>query len=89
MGKHGWVPLGVWEGLRFAIVALPGPFSYLFLCTINSRVNVMWFLLRQTMRTQESRVYVNSERKVEIIAFLQSDQDPHVSSINSITTQTS
>ena len=23
-------PLGVWEGLRFVIVALPGPFSYLF-----------------------------------------------------------
>ena len=25
------LPLGVWEGLRFAIVALPGLFSYLFL----------------------------------------------------------
>ena len=24
-------PLGVWEGLRFVIVALPGLFSYLFL----------------------------------------------------------
>ena len=24
------LPLGVWEGLRFVIVALPGPFSYLF-----------------------------------------------------------
>ena len=24
------VPLGVWEGLRFVIVALPGLFSYLF-----------------------------------------------------------
>ena len=24
------LPLGVWEGLRFAIVALPGLFSYLF-----------------------------------------------------------
>ena len=23
-------PLGVWEGLRFVIVALPGIFSYLF-----------------------------------------------------------
>ena len=23
-------PLGVWEGLRFVIVALPGLFSYLF-----------------------------------------------------------
>ena len=24
-------PLGVWEGLRFVIVALPGLFSYLFI----------------------------------------------------------
>ena len=24
------LPLGVWKGLRFVIVALPGPFSYLF-----------------------------------------------------------
>ena len=27
------LPLGVWEGLRFVIVALPGLFSYLFLLT--------------------------------------------------------
>ena len=27
------LPLGVWEELRFVIVALPGLFSYLFLCT--------------------------------------------------------
>ena len=26
------LPLGVWEGLRFVIVALPGHFSYLFVC---------------------------------------------------------
>ena len=26
------LPLGVWEGLGFVIVALPGLFSYLFLC---------------------------------------------------------
>ena len=25
------LPLGVWEGLRYVIVALPGLFSYLFL----------------------------------------------------------
>ena len=25
------LPIGVWEGLRFVIVALPGLFSYLFL----------------------------------------------------------
>ena len=28
------LPLGVWEGLRFVIVALPGLFSYLFLSTL-------------------------------------------------------
>ena len=26
------LPLGVWEGLRFVFVALPGLFSYLFCC---------------------------------------------------------
>ena len=26
------LPLGVWEGLRFVIVTLPGLFSYLFCC---------------------------------------------------------
>ena len=29
------LPLGVWEGLRFVIVALPGLFSYLFFSTRN------------------------------------------------------
>ena len=28
------LPLGVWEGLRFVIVALPGLFSYLFLISL-------------------------------------------------------
>ena len=30
------LPLGVWEGLRFVIVALPGLFSYLVLVKIHS-----------------------------------------------------
>ena len=30
------LPLGVWEGLRFVIVALPGLFSYLFCLTEHS-----------------------------------------------------
>ena len=37
------LPLGVWEGLRFVIVALPGLFSYLFLrlCqTVNHKLGV-------------------------------------------------
>ena len=32
-------PLGVWEGLRFVIVALPGLFSYLFLTRCDSHLN--------------------------------------------------
>ena len=31
------LPLGVWKGLRFVIVALPGHFSYLFLISIIPR----------------------------------------------------
>ena len=30
-----YLPLGVWIGLRFVIVALPGLFSYLFFCKDN------------------------------------------------------
>ena len=29
------LPLGVWEGLRFVIVALPGLFSYPFFAIVN------------------------------------------------------
>ena len=29
------LPLGVWEGLRFVIVALPGLFTYIFLCVVS------------------------------------------------------
>ena len=32
------LPLGVWEGLRFVIVALPELFSYLFLATLYDPV---------------------------------------------------
>ena len=31
------LPLGVWEGLRFVIVALPGLFSYLFVALDMSK----------------------------------------------------
>ena len=44
------LPLGVWEGLRFVIVALPGLFSYLFCSTDCSKavvpVLVLLFILR-------------------------------------------
>ena len=32
------LPLGVWEGLRFVIVALPGLFSYLFWLVVRTPV---------------------------------------------------
>ena len=35
------LPLGVWEGLRFVIVALPGLFSYLFLQLIPQHVETL------------------------------------------------
>ena len=36
------LPLGVWERLRFVIVALPGLLSYLFFC---SWAVALWFIL--------------------------------------------
>ena len=42
------LPLGVWEGLRFVIVALPGPFFYLFFSLyfmqtdMAPRVRLIW-----------------------------------------------
>ena len=44
----GPLPLGVWEGLRFVIVALPGLFSYLLYC-IN---RMMPYLKASTTRSQ-------------------------------------
>ena len=35
------LPLGVWEGLRFVIVALPGLFSYFFFAHFD-RINSLW-----------------------------------------------
>ena len=34
------LPLGVWEGLRFAIVALPGLFSYLIFAVLLSCITI-------------------------------------------------
>ena len=37
------VPLGVWEGLRFVIVALPGFFSYFFcMSSIGDHLRPLW-----------------------------------------------
>ena len=42
------LPLGVWEGLRFVIVALPGLFSYLFFYLVSEffaliKINILVF----------------------------------------------
>ena len=44
---HVWIcrfplPLGVWEGLRFVIVALPGLFFYLFFIIIFASFCILW-----------------------------------------------
>ena len=38
------LPLGVWEGLRFVIVALPGLFSYLCLKTSKKLFQESWHI---------------------------------------------
>ena len=38
------LPLGVWEGMRFVIVALPGLFSYLFFSKVSVK---KWTLSRK------------------------------------------
>ena len=41
------LPLGVWEGLRFVIVALPGLFSYLFFYLVLMAIwNFTWWELQ-------------------------------------------
>ena len=37
------LPLGVWEGLRFVIVALPGLFSYLYIFICGIYVDLIYF----------------------------------------------
>ena len=37
------LPLGVWEGLQFVIVALPGLFSYLFFFVSLIYINIIYY----------------------------------------------
>ena len=39
-------PLGVWEGLRFMIVALPGLFSYLFFSNVTVKMTFKYHFAR-------------------------------------------
>ena len=43
------LPLGVWEGLRFVIVALPGLFSYLFLGLDSMTTDISFFNIIRAM----------------------------------------
>ena len=57
------LPLGVWEGLRFVIVALPGLFSYLFFLPDISKTvtifNCMFLMaVRHEVNNLESSVVV-------------------------------
>ena len=40
------LPLGVWEGLRFVIVAIPGLFSYLFLKGLSLHVGILSYIIK-------------------------------------------
>ena len=50
------IPLGVWEGLQFVIVALPGLFSYLFFICVDwfffifSHLSYFWWLGKAVFR---------------------------------------
>ena len=60
------LPLDVWEGLRFVILALPGLFSYLVCTIMQIMYNILWdhwvhcgifenrFLLRYTLESVSS-----------------------------------
>ena len=60
------LPLGVWEGLRFVIVALPGLFSYLFLgsmtaTTLEYMCDALWPLdevLKSSDNTELKILYI-------------------------------
>ena len=64
------LPLGVWEGLRFVIVALPGFFSYL-LCIHFCKCSEAHFVLfvsssKVMVRQQSVRKFLNQARNVVV-----------------------
>ena len=52
---HFPLPLGVWEGLRFVTVALPGLFSYLF---YTVKLWFTWVYIILLISTQKHRLWV-------------------------------
>ena len=57
------LPLGVWEGLRFVIVALPGLLSYLF-CKTNF---VLFFRLRYIICVLLKAIPISSDQGTELL----------------------
>ena len=64
------LPLGVWEGLRFVIVALPGLFSYLFFFfTLHQCTEINRFVCkRPAFRTQNDRSFSVSSTSADFEA---------------------
>ena len=57
-----FLPLGVWEGLRFVIVALPGRFSYLFLTLhVNCLISLFTVLSTSLGKTLFARRFISHE----------------------------
>ena len=50
------LPLGVWEGLRFVIVALPGLFSYLF--KVNNGHLIKYLFIVNVKHVNNLQVFV-------------------------------
>ena len=62
---HYPLPLGVWEGLRFVIVALPGQFFLYIIFLISAQKHRLWVLVRTTS-PRRSNEYPESMFWVEI-----------------------
>ena len=83
------LPLGVWEGLQFVIVALPGLFSYLFLTLIRFCVlqHIIWglhVLLRPDCPTTLGYYVMNHNVRKRTLRYApneDSDQPVHLRSV--------
>ena len=59
------LPLGVWDGLRFVIVALPGAFPYPFLCQRRFFFSFFFFFCRNmTKRSKSNSSGINCQLQV-------------------------
>ena len=65
------LPLGVWEGLRFVILALPGLFSYLFLGSVFFFFFFFFYLgftvIYKNISVIPSRSFIKDGRKPETL----------------------